>query len=437
MTRLARLYLRHTLVVLIAFVLLTSQIALADDQAKKPPKYTIDPQRIARGQRHEVIVQTNPPSDLSGVTVAARAGSLIFVDKQSLIDDNQGLLVELDVRGNCSLGPTQLLITDAKKNLYSVNFNIIDTERLPQQPTPTGKSEVDAAWMVQPDIITKGNFGRWVSNNFFCVKVTIGNNSGYDLEIRDVFFEAQLEKAANSEKVAIPGDNHTMVKGMIEKGAQNGRRNIIINAVISFGGILTGLSPFFENLRPKAHYETFSNVFNGGFSNGLQKVLPDTTIREMARLNEDGFQRSIIIPNNTPVAITIFVPKDTFEWGSGEKTKPWLVMKRLGQLSLVAQRIEFLQREIVIGRPASGPGQNQQNPADLSPNTTPPNNSTPAAKPEEKKSPQSPASAPPSTPAAPTKPAEKPPAPGGTTVITVSPPTAPPAKPEEKKPPTQ
>jgi hypothetical protein len=382
-----------------------------------PVQYSLEPKVLQLGEEHEVVFRSNPASDVSKLKVEPLAGKEVQVHGSPTPSDNgQSLILKLRVNPGATLGPVTFKITDGDKITTANLLNITAIEPIPQGPTPGGVTMVDAAWLVQSNEVVRGNFGRHVANHFYAIRVMLGNNSGYDLEVAQVLFEGFLRAPTDKgcEKgsgTKLPASDFRAVRGMLEEGQEVGPRNTVVKAIAGVGGVMTGLIPFYHQANPKANFTTFANLVNGAFQSGLSTVVPDQTIRQLARLGDQGLQNSIIINNNHSIAFTVFVPKQVFEilevappTGAKKRPKygmpPWEAMERLGNLVLVGNEIKlFQQREIVIARqPAQTSTSAQQN-QDLmrqlideelkkqapaaTPIPTPPVTDKPAAKPKD------------------------------------------------------
>jgi len=328
--------------------------------AKKPLKYSVEPEYLTRGRKHEVLIRSTPAADLSKYTVRTPEGSNIEVHgNPTFLDDNKTLSVVLYVRGDARLGSNTLKLSDGTSE-FTAGISVTELEPLAKQPTPNGMSEVDAMWAIQPKKIAESNFGIRVAELFYTIEVVVGNNMGYDLEVVRVSFDSllacekvdgQTECKDTEPRTTIPSSGSQMVRGVIERGQVNGKKHYAKAILQTVGEIMSGAIPFFGNLRPQAHFTNLANITNGPLRNGTELIFPDRTIRQLGRLGDQGLQNSLIIQNNSQAAFVVFIPKDLFQWPNQlDKDSLWKVTKRLGNLVLVGNQIKALQRTIVVGR---------------------------------------------------------------------------------------
>ncbi|MBZ5512716.1 MAG: choice-of-anchor D domain-containing protein [Acidobacteriia bacterium] len=173
-------------------------------------------------------------------------------------------------------------------------------------PLPPGlQPQVDAMWGVLPSKVVRDNFGHFISSKYYCIEVVIGNNSGYALQIATVGFHLQ-----NLPGRTLPTNGYHIARGTLEKGQEVGPRALFLHTVETAGTVATAFGPFFREPTHKANYEAGVGIFSNPFEKGLELILPDTTIRELNRLDDQTLRDGMIIPNNVQIRTVVFFAKD-------------------------------------------------------------------------------------------------------------------------------
>ncbi|MBV8904246.1 MAG: hypothetical protein JOZ22_11480, partial [Acidobacteriia bacterium] len=189
-------------------------------------------------------------------------------------------------------------------------------DRVPGPIPPGLNPQVDVSWSIIPEKIVRDNFGHGVSKNFYGIEVVIGNNSGYNLQIAAVGFETRwkIRNPEGTETKAVylklPASSYRITRGSLERIQEFGRRAIFINTISTIGLIGVGVTPFFRAAIPSRNWSAGTTVFTGPLEKGLEIIVPDTTVRQLARLDDMMLRDGTIIPNNQQIRTRIFIPQD-------------------------------------------------------------------------------------------------------------------------------
>jgi len=224
-------------------------------------------------------------------------------------------------------------------------------------PIPPGLDpQVDVMWAVVPKKIVADNFGRGIAKRYYAAEVVIGNNTGYDLQVASVGFE----KSKVSSENIIPSTGYRMARGSFERTRDLYPRSFVLNGIRALGPILVGFNPFFHNLSHSANFSQGVNIFSDPIEKGIDLFWPDLTIGEMNRLQDallrDDVTTRTVVPNNTQVRTVVLIPKDLLALQknvAGGRDDPATVMRQLGHLVLIGNRIQFLNRERIVALPAN------------------------------------------------------------------------------------
>lgn len=213
-------------------------------------------------------------------------------------------------------------------------------------------ASVDLAWKVLPHRVVEDSFGRRVAERFFAVEIHIGNNSGHDLLVSGFYFRPPGELHQQSLE---PNDPYSMVRGVIERDQQVGRRAMTMHAVRSFGPLLSlGGTLISGSAVTVAKYGASVGIFSNGIEKGLDAAYPDHTLRQIGRLDANSFQDHLVLRQNEPKRVLVFVSRETVQCPAKTRCDgqlPWTkefspreVKRRLGVLSLHGHELAYARR---------------------------------------------------------------------------------------------
>lgn len=283
----------------------------AGAQLREHPALTVSPKRVARGKDYNVVVRSKDETcvtkkPLSGVEVDLGDVSGFKVEK-GLPGDGCFVRFKLSVANDAPLGEVEIPLIRKPDNT-SLNPVTLETVAVDQGPIPPGLDPtVDVSWKVLPRRAVSDSFGRRVSQLYFGVELTIGNNSGYDLQVASIGFRP---KGLGADRPPLPNDSYAIVRGTLEREQTVGTRALLIDGIRAAGPIVAAASTFYVNPRPRANYSAFAAILNNPFAEGMQLLLPDRTVRQLIALDTRAVRDSAIIPNNIQQRLLLFVSRE-------------------------------------------------------------------------------------------------------------------------------
>ena len=378
---------------LAAILLVVSAVPVATGQSTTPPKFQLSPASIAAGRTRLVKITTESNADLTDFEVEAPPDytGVSFVGPAQLVDGDKTIIVSVKVEDDAD---EQILVLNLTRKVngkvqsrHTADLEI--TEFRPQgnrkQGIPPGvEPDYAVDSMIQPMSYstTKDVFGRRVADAYYAVVVALGNNTGYDLQVNKIgfitpkFLEVpditkdgmpvmeNVKPKMHKEFLQIAAIDRTLVRASVEKDQDFGQRALVANLISGFGTLTTGFLPFFHALGPRANFSSVGSILNGQFKEGFNQAVPDLTIRQLNRLDNNlVMDQDFILPNNSERNTVIFIPRqalglDNDQLGKDEKQKKkkgaynddlQLVRQRLGNLIIVGRRIaRYENRQIVV-----------------------------------------------------------------------------------------
>ncbi len=260
---------------------------------------------------------------------------------------------KLEVQHGASNDVVLLRVKDAAGKILGIApFQV--TSVLPG-PTPPGLGQqVDVMWGVLPKNICKDNFGHEIANNYFCIEVVIGNNSGYDLQIAALGFSVPSLVSGASRGI-VPVSGNLIARGSLERGQDTGLRNYTLRVIKALGPILTGFTPFFKNTGSQASFSTGVDIFSNPLEKGYELAIPDLTLSQLNRLDAQMLRDGMIISNNSQRRTMVFLPKRYLKVAlsnDDDLNDPAKVRVALGEMVLEGLPVEYKARIRVVSAPA-------------------------------------------------------------------------------------
>jgi len=281
--------------------------------------------------------------------------------------------------GNFSL----VLTSKADSKILGIApITVLGERTKPSGPIPEGmKPTVDLMWKVLPRSTVADSYGGRVADHYFAIEVTIGNDTGHDLQIAALGFLPKQTETNNGDPgslVPLPNDSYPGVRGTIEREQYVGTRAIVVNFAKALSPILVGIGGFYVS---NAHslFTPAVSIYSGPFEKGLELVYPDLTTNHLINLDNRTLRDGVVVPNNTPTRINAFISRETIQcnypkhWyflnapvSSGYNCKnqiknrpdsrlPYLrdfnpdeIRKALGTLVLIGQPIDYLNRIRIV-----------------------------------------------------------------------------------------
>lgn len=285
----------------------------------------------------------NLKSDGRGVTVSVTESPTKCV-----------MVAHVSIDADAPTGPVFFRVVQNGVSTGMAPFEILAAA--PGAIPPGLEPQVDVMWKVLPHNFVDDNFGHRVAHYFYCVDLAIGNNSGYDLQIASVGFQLANSGVTNT----IPANGYLMTRGTLLWGQQITPKNLIVNIMKGVGPVLTGITPFFKHPSHQADYSSIVGVITNPIEKGIELAMPDPTVGQLNRLDDATLRDNLTVPNNTQLRTVVFVSKaDTLKnfWNAlkkDEQTDPFVAMKNLGQLVMIGDRIQHINRIHITSTPVVG-----------------------------------------------------------------------------------
>lgn len=325
------------------------------------PDFIANPNTIRAGKTRNVSLMRRDGQSLpDGVRVDEQSldEGITIVKQDQQIGGNRALVVTISVDADTEAGVRTLRLMQNDQLLGAVELNVDEFRPTPVRrgPIPVPSPRVDATWGVLSYQTVRDNFGRRVADNYYGIRVTIGNNSGFSLQIVTVAFDSNFGTNNRDEQnqlktYRVPTVNEQLVRGSIEREQSYGPRALAVNLMSGFGTLAAGFLPFFHAPIPRANYGSFSSLLNGQFREGFALAAPDLTVHQLSSLQNRAMQDTTIIPNNESREIVVFLPRMRLGLTDEQMRDVMAVQDRLGNLVLVGNVVEFAEREIVATRP--------------------------------------------------------------------------------------
>jgi hypothetical protein len=286
--------------------------------------WTANPSTVAQGKNAEVILSapattcgTAPgqlnDANLQNNTIHPSIHAQAGFDVTAATPSHSGtceLTVAVTVSTTAKTGPLRLTITDtaAPAGQQGLGYATITVLSSQAGPIPDGLSpQVDVDLDVLGYQSVYDNYGRRIADNYFAVKVTIGNNTGFPLQLAEVGFRISSDPNDTPTPTAEP----SIVQGTLVYGQDYSARNVIYRSLVWAALLGTGISPYFHAANSKANYAAGVALFSGPLLNGFVQQFPDNTVKQLARLNASTVMTDQnVIANNSQAPFIAFLSRD-------------------------------------------------------------------------------------------------------------------------------
>ncbi len=228
--------------------------------------------------------------------------------------------------------------------------------------------------------ICSDSFGNHVPKYLYCIEVKVGNNSSHALQLAGVGFKVNHPFAGkygipDDAKLISPNIAYQTTRSVLQAGGGTTARNLMYKSVQSLGLIMASFTPYFHNNSSKAKWSTGAAIVSGAFVQTFDLVAPDLTVKELTNLDDQAFRDGKLIPNNTHIRMIVFVDKALIAGSIKEKCRalltskgsdnkdhaptdsevnncansndPTIVRVLLGDLVLVGDQVDYLQRVVI------------------------------------------------------------------------------------------
>jgi hypothetical protein len=176
-------------------------------------------------------------------------------------------------------------------------------------PTYNRPNDVSCSFSVLQWKETKDVFGRRVANNYVALEVNLRNlNKQNEFLVHDIQIAVDTGLTPYEFGRFEATRDKQIVRGVVQRGQSEDRRNLIINSLTAAGAILSPIGSFAANA--SGSLITGISIFQGPFLVGANNIFPDHTPEYLDNLNDLGFSPSST--NKTVVPVQGSVPLVTF-----------------------------------------------------------------------------------------------------------------------------
>jgi hypothetical protein len=220
--------------------------------------------------------------------------------------------------------------------------------------TPPG-TRVDVMWTLLPQNIAGDIFGSNVKRKYYCIQVTILNNSGYEFQVGGFGFTVPGLARSNASQTLTPSTGYPIVRHTINQGQRSGLRNTSLALIKGMGLVMTGVTPFFRSASHQGNFSKLLNIMSNPVEVGFEMFFPDQTLQYLEQLDNTGFRDTanvrLSIPTNRSISTMVFLPKDLINLPKPKRDNPPEVLSALGNLFVFGDTVQHVRSIRVTGRP--------------------------------------------------------------------------------------
>jgi hypothetical protein len=166
----------------------------------------------------------------------------------------------------------------------------------------------------------------------------------------------QMLNSSANDLSGIRSVSYNIVRGSLERGAEESTRTLTIRSLKALGTVLTGMSPFFHVPTHRSNFLQIVAIISNPIESGIEVIFPDRTMRDLQNLENSILREGVVLRAGTVHKAFVFMPKELLNINKKDET-PLAVMKALGELVVVSDRLRHIDRE----RTVSGGGDISRN----------------------------------------------------------------------------
>jgi len=247
-------------------------------------------------------------------------GSGIKPDPKSSPKANKcTVTVALTIDPNAPAQDYKVILNDRAGNpVGSANMAVLDSSA---GPIPPGLNpQVDVMWEVMSQKNCADAFGRRVAISLYCIQVKLGNNTGHALQIAGIGFSKKnvdLLTDLGIPSVTIANSSYGSTRAVLVHEQPISVRNLGYNALQGAGLVMSAATPFFagttnsaSTTAAKLRFTTISSIANGPLLAAYNLIFPDPILKQLNNLDDQSFRDNAVIQNNSQIQTIVFVEKE-------------------------------------------------------------------------------------------------------------------------------
>jgi hypothetical protein len=205
-------------------------------------------------------------------------------------------------------GIHKVFLTDISGSMQGIaDFAVVD---IAAGAIPPGlPPQVDVMWEVLSQSVCNDVFGKRVARNFYCIEVKIGNNTGHSLQIAGIGFAKHLDTLPGTEKIIQSNTSYASTRAVLLRESVLSPRNVFYHSLQATGLLMGAFIPYFVNPVAAKHFATAASIVSGPLLEGFNLIGPDRVVGQLNNLDDQSFRDNQIIPNNAHIRTLIFVEK--------------------------------------------------------------------------------------------------------------------------------
>jgi P pilus assembly chaperone PapD len=281
-----------------------------------PPEFEIGP---TQSQNFKVSVKNGTaPSEAARVEISDEDKVYVEIKRNTSTEATKE--DEFTVTGR-SVGPSATLPRTVRVKVSKNGIQDVLLVRF--------KSSLNVSWTVLPPQIVGDLYGRTIKSHYYCIEVTIDNQTGSGVALNGFQFTLDGETRQS------PSTMYDTVHGSLSRRKLTHPRTLTLAIISSVGNLMTGFNPFFHNLNHATNYSRFIDIISNPLEKGTALVWPDSYPDELARLEGSAvLHEEKIVVDKQVFRTKIFFPKQSLYLKDDERNDLKKVTKALGTLGV-------------------------------------------------------------------------------------------------------
>jgi hypothetical protein len=163
-------------------------------------------------------------------------------------------------------------------------------------------------------------FGARVADRLYCIQLTLGNNSGYQLKVARVGFQLN---AGGLPSTTITNNSYRSTRAILLKEEITNGRNIFYNVLQATGVLMAGFTPYFGTGKhpngtvnnARTNWTTAASIVSGPLLAAFNIIAPNPVITQLNSLDDESLRDGqVIASNDQSPPVVVFVEKQSLNY---------------------------------------------------------------------------------------------------------------------------
>jgi len=222
------------------------------------------------------------------------------------------ITASLSVDPNAAPGKRTVVLVDSSgARVASADLQLVSDASAGAIPSGL-EPDVDVMWNVMSQNNCADAFGTRLAASLYCIQIKIGNNSGHPLQLAGIGFANNLTNfgGIGDLSLTVANSSYASTRAILLHQEMWAPRNVLYHSLEGTGLIMAGFIPYFTRTNAKANFSTAVSIVAGPLLQAFNLVGPDPILSQLSNLDDQSFRDGLVIANNSQIQTVVFVEKE-------------------------------------------------------------------------------------------------------------------------------